>query len=242
MFRSLQLDYSQVVLIDRINEYQRLHKRPLISTTGYCHGLAVVWLSKMVEQKVEWFYNMVKYLVHQRPEDYDEITFEKFLAQIEFGQNPLNSGLNITQRHLRIILEMTNIESTCFSGTFPNLQRKIRPKKYPAMYLITNANHAIAIFHRGDTYYVYDSNYTTGEAKMFGSQQAAANEVVARLLPEDKRTADEEFELNLNFIPLAGYLTHPTGEVIVDIPTDEQRFGVDEESADDLPSYRCVIL
>lgn len=231
MFNRLDMDYSQRVLMAKINEYQRLKKRPLISTTGYCHGLAVLWLSKMVEQKVEWFYDTVKYIIHRRPEDYDEVRFEKFLALIEFGQNPLNSGMNITQRHLRLILEMRNIESIDFSGTHSGLFRRIRPKKHPAMYLVTHELHAIAMFHRGDNYYVYDSNYLSGEAKVFDSNIKAASEVMACLLSEEKRADDYLFDLTLNYIPLAGYLSHPSYEVAIDMSENEDGYEADAEES-----------
>ncbi len=228
MFSYIGMDYSQCVLIDKINQYQKLKGRPLISTRGYCHGLAVLWLSKMAQQKVEWFYDMIRYIIHNKPQDYDEASFEKFLALIEFGQNPLNSGLNITHRHLRILLEMDNIESTSFVGKYPNLFKKIRPKKHPGMYLIAHGDHAIAAFHKGDNYYVYDSNYFTGEAKMFDSKENAAKEIMARLLSKAEQKEDEDFELEFNYIPL-NHLSHPSSEVVIDMSVNDGGYEADEE-------------
>src|SRR5690349_21148096 len=93
------MKYNQSIIIAKINAYLKLKKRSLTLDQGYCHGLTLLWLYKMSEQKVKWYYDLVKRIV-ETPNDAlldIEIDIEKFIAHIEWLQKPEKYAPSIRQ-------------------------------------------------------------------------------------------------------------------------------------------------
>ena len=84
--------YNQTRLINKVNQYLAEMKRPLWNPRGYCHGLAVVWHQKMADNREQKFYDVIKKIILQPvgklKELDDEVDVQKFIAQVEYAQNP----------------------------------------------------------------------------------------------------------------------------------------------------------
>jgi hypothetical protein len=246
MFHRVTMDCSQAILIDKINQYQQLKGRELIQTEGYCQGLALVWLQKMLEKRVEWFYQTVQNIALLSPEEYDDkgVELEKLLAMIEWAHCSCKYMPTVTQMHLKKILEMRNIESCDFNGTRHELYRNIRPRHHPVMYFIGSEKHAISVFHLGGFYHVYDANYLNGRAKVLDCKKKTADEVIERLGNKAEFEAKGKIDLEFHTIPLRGIMLHPADEVIIDIPdgydadVDES---IDESEQNDMGGA-CVMM
>ena len=246
MFHQAVRDCSQAVLIDRINQYQKLKGRELIQTEGYCQGLALVWLQKMIEKRAEWFYRTIQDIAYFHPEEYDDegIEIEKLLAMVEWAHCSCKYIPTVTQMHLKKILEMRNIESCDFSGTRHELYRSIRPRHHPVMYFIANEMHAISVFHLGGFYHIYDANYPTGKAKVLDCKKKTADEIIERLGNKAELEMKGTIDLEFHTIPLRGIMLHPADEVVIDIPDGyeadvDEIFGDSEESA---TGYSCTMM
>ncbi len=177
--------FSQNAVVDKLNQYLKTRKRDLVLEYGYCHGLTLLWLYKMSSGKEAWFYDLIKKIVLvSSPKDFNklEIDIEKFLAHIEWLQNSSIYTPDIQQPDLDKLFETD--AKTAFSAVFTPRQMEdvieqiARPEK---MICLSSPNHTIGLFLRDNNYYLYDSNYETGEAKIFTDKKLLGKEIVTRL-------------------------------------------------------------
>lgn len=176
--------YSQNVIINKLNSYLFLKRRPMWLPHGYCHGMSLLWLHKMGENKEQWYYDLVKKIADCDDEKLldIELDIEKFLAHIEWMQNPFKYMSGIQQLDLDKIMETPKeiSISALINATDLNkvLDELVKDNKKIA---ISGPTHTISIFKRDDGYHIFDSNYVTGKAKIVSTIQQLKEEVVKNL-------------------------------------------------------------
>lgn len=163
--------YNQNVIIDKFNQYLKYKNREINFKYGYCHGIAIFWLYKMLNGEEEWFYESVrKILACKTNDDFDtyEFTFEKYISHIEWLQNSENYLPTVHQLHVDRLLDAPKKISIPYLFTHEQLEKNLAdmiPKN--TMISVSGPTHTIGVFRRGDTYHLFDSNYDQGRAKKF---------------------------------------------------------------------------
>ena len=177
--------FSQNAVVDKLNAYLKSRHRDLVLEYGYCHGLSLLWLYKMSEGKEKWFYDTVQKIVTAKtPADFDdlEMDFEKFIAHIEWLQNPSAYAPQIQQLDLDSVLEIPNrtpLSSVLNPRQFDDIIDLIA--KPNQMICLSCPNHTIGLYERGKNYFLYDSNYEDCNAHSFTDKKLLTHEVVDRL-------------------------------------------------------------
>lgn len=174
------LDRGQDLLLNKINDYLALKGRPLFSTEGYCFGLALVWLQKISEGRVDWFYQTRDKILVCPTRHFEDIEMEveKFLALIEWGQNSRDYLNNVDHTHLDIILEDNSVESGPFIGSDENLSSFLRSRRGVRMYMVCGNNHAVAIYQSDEKYYLFDSNNALSKAEIVYCRHEVARKIL----------------------------------------------------------------
>lgn len=181
------MDYNQTAIIDKINHYLKSNNRELILEHGYCHGLTLLWLYKMSENKQKWFYDLVKKMVDTPEEKMSDIEMdmEKFIAHIEWLQQP--------EKYIRSIRQMDMNESVEIPKEIPAssvfnprqldsiLELVIQPNK---MVCISGPDHSVGVFQRDDKFYIYNPNYDSGVAKRINSIKLLRYELIQCLFAD----------------------------------------------------------
>jgi hypothetical protein len=173
------LDCSQTSLIEKLNRYLCKTGRNTLPDDGACFGLALVWLQKMAEGKVEWFYNTIDTIIQLPDHRFDEIEIlvEKFFALVEWAQNSRKYVEGLTQEDIAKILDIRWVETSLFAGSSQEMHKRLRERRHPIMHVMTANEHAIAVFQQGMYYYVYDSNNPSGRASVFLNKELAVAQV-----------------------------------------------------------------
>lgn len=174
----------QAVLIKKINAYLKYINRDLELEGGYCHGLTLLWLYKMSEGKEQWFYETIEKIVLCNAGDYDtiEMDMEKFIAHIEWLQNPTTYVKGLQQLDIDFTVEVP----VDFSLTYQFERRKMNEvldKIIPEnkMICMSTQEHSIGVFKRGEIYYLYDSNYPWNGALIIKDIRTLKSEIIDRM-------------------------------------------------------------
>jgi hypothetical protein len=187
-------DYSQAVLLKRINLYLDSVKKEKISEKGYCHGIVLLWLSMMSWNLEPLFYEMIK-LIADCPLDQlhkIENTITLFLDWIEVGQFPGKySNKECTQQNIdEIIGDVHKLFSKTGSLTQGELEEEIKKlRKDNYMLPITGwwnkggqeEGHSVGVFVRANRYHFFDPNYKSGKHQCFDTEPAVAKEIWERV-------------------------------------------------------------
>lgn len=179
--------YDQSRLIRKVNLYFTLFKRPLWSTKGYCHGLTILWHQKMTDRKEVQHYAVNKKIIQchrtKLVEFEDDIDVQKLIAQAEYAQNPEQYSVGKTVRQIDVDSILGTLPELLFSEwislkSFADLldkHAKARPAVTVANFL---SHHTVGIHFRDNQYHVFDTNYESGEAKIFNTSLEAVKEVI----------------------------------------------------------------
>jgi hypothetical protein len=168
-------DKSQTVLLKNINRYLSAINKPLISEKGYCNGISLLWLTMMALKVEALFYYMVDQIALCPPEQLHQIneTILTFLFWIDLGQNP---ALYTQHSYSAIdkIIGLNNITTTHAVLAKTNLQVALtRRVQREALVCIkgwakedSTIGHAIGLFWRGKTHYLFDANFKSGRSQI----------------------------------------------------------------------------
>lgn len=195
--KEISLDLSQTPLLKKINTYFKKMGRKNkngsnYQTTpgGYCHGLTLLFLEKMAEGRVQWFYDTKRKIIECKESQLEvmEIEIEKLLAMIEWAQNSSKyTQKKISYCNVDLILE-TQTQQVCDgSYTFKQLTKFLTYKQGKGnMICITSytgkdKDHSIGIFTDGVCYHLFDANYKSGQATSFRSSKELAKEILNQL-------------------------------------------------------------
>lgn len=195
--------YNQNVIIDKFNQYLKYKNRQINFKYGYCHGIAIFWLYKMLNGEEEWFYESVKkILACKTDEDFDtyEFTFEKFISHIEWLQNSENYLPTVHQLHVDRLLDAPKKISIPYLFTHKQLEENLAsiiPKN--TMISVSGPNHTIGVFRRGDRYHLFDSNYDQGRAKSFSKIKKLKLEIL-RCLFGKRPIFEDKIPLEFNIV------------------------------------------
>lgn len=191
------VDFRQRRLLDHLNEYLTFKNRPLLSVKGYCYGLTMLWLLRMVQGRRADFYRDIKTLLDCSVLELCKIerTTDLFITLIDCGQNIKNYCSDHTWRNSDVILAFINaVEkghnpasglpiggfkenftlktvTQCFDASSLALAIKAEMQEKTMMRIngdtSSTLHHAIGLYRRFDCYYLYDSNYFEGKPKEF---------------------------------------------------------------------------
>jgi hypothetical protein len=198
--RNCANNYSQSVLLDKINKYHTSVGQPKISEEGHCSGITLLWLTMMYLDLEALFYNMVKEIVECPDTELQAIEkkIKIFLEWIDLGQVPEKYSNNTySQRSVaHIIGGVTNVgvvEKTIFASNLPLELQKMARENHMIRFegIGTNKHthqfgaHAIGVFIKTTLsgklkYCVFDSNYNNNKHKEFYSHKTAAKECWSR--------------------------------------------------------------
>jgi len=213
-YRALLARYArhQGELIKKINYYLLKNNRRLISNEGHCQGLSILWLVKMEEAKVDWFYDTIDQIVicpFDKIQD-TEIPIEKLLAQIEWAQEhtPIEWYLKTPDLYLtedgkivesfQRVLETDNSECGYYCSSAKTLHQFFKPRRNPIKYLLGLNDHATAVYQIGNYYYLYDANYFHNRANIFDSAEDLADEILNCHFRRFNQPVPDTFNLELN--------------------------------------------
>ena len=214
--KSKPLDLSQTPLLDKINTFLIEMGRKnsdgtqyQINSNGYCHGLTLLFLEKMAEGNVQWFYKTNRKIIESKDSQLEEIELdiEKFLAMMEWAQNS-QKYTNGTIRYSNIdaILDTQPQQSFDKLYTSAQLQYFFTYKQGKGnMICITNCygdkkEHTVGIFTDGIQYHLYDSNYKHGQAVSYTSSKELTKEVLNRLYSNFDEAIPVNAELEIKMV------------------------------------------
>ena len=177
--RAPNADYSQLMLIKKINHFlRREHQRPILEL-GKCFGLTTLWLYKMLKGKEQWFYNTISNIINCREDQFDLIRrdFYKFVVYMDMGQErdryyPLDLTL-LSVNNLDTILntlkgkKVISKDKLELGASERGLARDIAEMSEGGMLEVAGGGHTIGIYKRHHHYCLYDANYPSGGAKIF---------------------------------------------------------------------------
>jgi len=198
--------YHQNILIDRINQYFKLNHRDLKFDYGYCHGIALYWLYCMATDKEDWFYNTTHQLAECVTEnDFETLNpdIEKFISHIEWLQNSRSYDFHLNQLDVGELLESTRPVSLSFLFS-PELLTETLSKIIHSneMITISGPTHTIGVFKKNNQFHLFDSNYSKGYARIFTDFQELANEMIDRLIWDNKDLKGlSPLEINVSYRP-----------------------------------------
>jgi len=202
--------YNQNRLINKVNQYLAGKEHLQWNKNGYCHGLVVLWQQKMADYQEQQYYSIIKKIIHTHADNLevlnDDIGVQKFIAQVEYAQNPdiYSFGKEIRQIDVDIILESDReyYKKSWFSiHSFAKLLDE-QAKTRVSVTISSDASwHTIGIYFRDDKYYLFDPNYETGEAKEFDTAISAATEMM-RCLYNSFKLTPPQWTQDLNIMML----------------------------------------
>jgi len=209
------LNLNQNRLVEKINLYLKSKGRKNKDGSdyqipeGYCHGLTLVWLQKMAEGKVQWFYDVNRKIIQcddDKLEDM-ELDIEKFLSMIEWAQKSyLYTNNTISYNNVDLILETEPQQSFDKSYTTDQLKDMLTYKRGKGhMICISNCEankkiHSVGIFTDGNHYHFYDPNYHSGQAMCFRSSRELTTEVMQRLYTNLNRAIPPIAQLEIKLV------------------------------------------
>ncbi len=216
-------DYSQTILISRINYYLNSINEKEILDEGYCHGLTLLWLTMMSWGVESLFYQIIK-MIAECPLDQlvnmgNIIT--PFLDMIDVGQYPEKRSNNHFKQSnvIEIIGEVYKI----FTAT-----KKLTPKKLESrlqslgkennMMAITGwpkdrqKGHTVGVFVRGPQYHFYDSNFDDLGAHEYVAQYPLAREIWEQVFSH-KRITEEKVAIRV-IHPKTSPLVSPSRSIV----------------------------
>lgn len=215
-------NFGQVSLIKQINAYYSKLGRPPISLDmqgkieGYCHGITLLWLQKMAEGKEDWFYNTKKKIIEWADNELekmeDDIDVQKFIAKIEFAQNPEIHTYDpnawkshIEKKNVDKLLEtpkQTSKINRYTPASLGTLLEDIKLTNDNAIALTSRSKikHTIGVFIRDNKYYLFDPNYRSGIAQCFDSAHQLCDEIEKRLYSNLKLDVPTRMYLDLKIV------------------------------------------
>lgn len=158
--------YNQTILLEKLNKYLQLENRSLQLTTGYCHGITLLWLHCMANKTESWFYSTIKNIVcAENKHDFDLINtdIEKFLSHIEWLQHSDHYLHDVHQPDIDILLEKSGKFSLSFlvdENQFNDVLLNIITKNTTVC--LCSHNHTIGVFKRENHFYIFDPNSDRG--------------------------------------------------------------------------------
>lgn len=211
----VQNDYSQLVLLKRINLYlESVHKQK-ISEKGYCHGIVLLWLTMMSWGVESLFYEMIKLIGDCPVDQLSKIqnTITLFLDWIEVGQFPGKySNQACTQQNVdEIIGEVQKLFSETRKFTKEEMGVEIQKlTKENNMTSVTGwwknkvtqleEGHTVGVFVRDKHYHFFDPNYKSGKATEFYSKSNVVDEAWQRVFQNLGVTAGESEKFSINSV------------------------------------------
>lgn len=175
-------DYSQKILLKRINAYLATQNKTPISEKGHCHGIGVSWLLMMDWHLGDAYFMMRKVIASCRPHQLQKIgeLIEFFLKLIDLGQNPHKYSNNTcTQQDLPVIMGEVN-QAFSFEGSYnkqeleQSLDKRLSSKKRSMMTIQgfgihketqMPAGHTVNVISLDDSYLFFCANDESGRYK-----------------------------------------------------------------------------
>jgi hypothetical protein len=214
-------DFSQTILLKKINTYLKSQGRALISEDGYCHGITLLWLTMMSWNLESLFYKFVDEIVNC-PDAYLNMLHENittFLEYIDFGQHPLTNTKNMCgQQDIDKIIGVKRLSpqvSHCLAdtdllGEIAKLREKENMESITGWRMVEKVDpdtsnntmveegHTVGVVYKDSAYRVYDSNYKNGKHTTFAFANEAVAEVRHRLFTLFGVTEDKpKYTVNL---------------------------------------------
>lgn len=184
-------DLKQRILLAHINRYYKKMGYPEIDVEGYCHGLTLLWLAKMADGNELDFYtiktNIIKWSTDENFTFFEDVSVQKFLAQIEFAQNPEKYTYDkntwgvgmIEQKDVDKILETPKQKTKSGQITRESFVELICANLGNAICITsrTKIKHTIGIFIRDNKYFLFDPNFRSGKAIEYESLDELFNKI-----------------------------------------------------------------
>lgn len=166
--------------------------------------MTLLWLQKMLENKISWFYEVYKNIVYSDEALFDrmEIEIEKFLALIEWCQHTfkITSG-NIGYDNIDQIMEAKAQKSFDDKYVLSKLNKALHELQGKNKMICVTSNgltrHSIGIFADGINYHLYDANDEKGRAVQMRSSKKLAREVLHKLYANLGHVIPSEVDLEI---------------------------------------------
>lgn len=194
---------QQELILSKLNYYIKHKKRKhILEPGGYCHGLTLLWLYKMSEGKEKWFYDITNKIIRCKLKNLDqiEIDIEKFLAHIEWLQNPNKYVKNIQQLDIDKLTDTYRDYSISYSFTAETLKSNLNKLiSSNRMTCISGPNHTIGVFRRNNKFYIYDPNSITGLPQSTNKLNELQSEIISALFKKTK-LQHKDIPLHINVV------------------------------------------
>lgn len=177
---------SQLQLIEKINLFFQLDDRKQhFSDGGYCHGLTLLWLYQAKIGQLGWFYQTVDNICKASTlEDFKKFgpDLETFIYHIEWLQNSATYEDGMTQAHMEELVHIKLFDNLSYLFTHDQIKETlIETFNNADLLAISNLEHTMGAYKKGDLFMLYDSNYPTGRHKEFQSIIELKAEMLRRL-------------------------------------------------------------
>lgn len=196
--------FNQHEIIIKINQYLKNRNRPISFSSGYCHGLVLLWLYKISVGQEQWFYNIVQKISDCHSEDdFNDIEWdiELFISYIEWLQNSNLYLRGVNQLDVDKLTELPREFSLSFLFHHSQLDMMIPiVLRKDKLILISGPDHTIGIYVKDDNTYVLDPKYNKIQPKIINVRDALKIEIVKCLFQRDYLP---ECRLPLEFMILA---------------------------------------
>ncbi len=207
-------DYSQDRLIEKMNTYLTQCNRRLLSK-GYCHGLTLLWLQRMTQDREKEFYTTIKKIVDCPDENLQALAadIEKMRTSLDKKQNPNRHFFycvhTISQENIDVILKtekQKNLGGVFTRASLGNLLRE-QVVNDNMVCISSNymdkqedANHTVGLFKRDDDYYFYDSNGCSGRAECLINVYDVVDKLLYCIYGSFDMVEPTEFSLEIKLI------------------------------------------
>lgn len=196
-------DFNQHDVIIKINQYLKSRNRSVSLESGYCHGIALLWLYKISAGQEQWFYNIVMKIADcKNDDDFNEIEWdlELFISYIEWLQNSCLYLRGVNQLDIDKLAELTKDYSLSFLFHHSQLDSILKfMLKNDKLICISGPDHTIGIYVKGGNTFVLDPKYNKLQPKIINDIETLKFEIVRSLFRRDYLP---ECRLPLEFVVL----------------------------------------
>lgn len=174
-------------LIKQLNRYLRVKQRDFQLRGGYCHGLALLWLHAMSQNRESIFYQTIADVVACE-DDFSRMkdNVETFIAHIEWLQHSSRYEYSINQLDADELTGLQRDGSLSFLMHHAELDELIRHAVQDNKFIcISSHNHSVGVVRRMGIIYLFDVNFPELKPKTFHDDIAFKYALIKSLYRRD---------------------------------------------------------
>lgn len=182
-------NFNQHGLIKKLNEYLKIHQRSFTLSSGYCHGIVLLWLYKIFAGQEQWFYGTAQKIADcESEDDYEEIEWdiELFISYLEWLQHSNLYLRGVNQLDIHELTELPRELSLSFLFHHSELDEiLLLAVKKNKLILVSAPKHTIGIYLQDNRIFMLDPMYNKLQPKIIKNLDELKIELVRSLFQRD---------------------------------------------------------